>query len=277
MIYLPRPLSLPTGFVAEKLTTNNFSDSDISYLYNIFTCCFADKYYKFVKSLKRGVALSNCQCNDMADIKYLKMGLRILKTWYNPGNMIIIPAVQPASLVFTVGGTQPNTMAIWDYYTGKTIGCANWAGTLNATMTLLVSSINTNTNEGTLFGALPPFSNTIGFTASYNTGTGAFTLIPPPNIGASLNGINSGMFQSSGNITISPNFIQTWSGGVTGVTLPYNNCIPLTTIQKIVSNMESICGCFNCQNTATIIADNNYVPIGQLFVKPMPPVQTPNQ
>lgn len=100
--------------------------------------------------------------------------------------------------------------------TGNVYGVANWTTDLNTTMALLVTSVNTNTPQGTVFGG-HPFDNSVGMVAAWDIPTQTFSMSVPVGSGATFN-INMQFAISGGIWGGQAGDIHTFSGGLDPVT-----------------------------------------------------------
>lgn len=82
-----------------------------------------------------------------------------------------------------------SNICIIDQTNGVSIGRADWQGSMIATITKAVLSINTNTNYGTVwgFGAAPTFDNSAGYTATFD-GVDELKIFAPTGSYAAYNG-----------------------------------------------------------------------------------------
>lgn len=111
-------------------------------------------------------------------------------------------------------GFTPVTFFVVDNINDKVIGVADYAGTIAATVDLLILSINTNTSYGTIPSGFPAFSNASGWTCSAKTtsaGYHSFTLSAP--IGAIYNGYSATGYGYSGATQVQI-FTTNFIGGI---------------------------------------------------------------
>lgn len=261
----PRPEQIPVGFATRTITSNNYSDADITYLYNIFTCCYADMYYKFVKSFKRGNNLSVARRQSIAQLKYMKMGLRVLQNWYNP-NPSPIPAI--CTLIVNEPAVPGGDTVHVDWYLSPN--------------PLLFSNLSLLPHIATGSGSTWNAANSaaaamlvaLGYSSVVTSLGGGFfkSVITAPAIFGNFTQYIIFITSFGPTSPFKANYSVKFSGGKDII----NPCLTLQKIQTLVQNMSKICGCFNCLNTAEVIADNYYVPVGQLFNKPSGQVLIPN-
>lgn len=113
------------------------------------------------------------------------------------------------------GGGTGGVINIYPRPGSTACGTANWTTDLNTTMGILATSINTNTNLGSFTTGGATFSNSMGYTAYWNSSTQLFSLYAPPGSGRTYNG--KVMFMAILNGTVPFNLYQTstLSGGYT--------------------------------------------------------------
>lgn len=140
----------------------------------------------------------------------------------DPATQGFIPGVStPATGTVTQYPSASGAYLVIDEINGKTIGVADDAGSLLATINVLVNSINTNTPLGTIFGGWPAFDNSAGWTASASISVGfggyRFTLTSPS--GSIYNGLTITTKGDAGDSTPSTlaGGSDTGSGGVFNV------------------------------------------------------------
>ena len=137
------------------------------------------------------------------------------------GVVVGAPAGDPSPESYTINPLFSSFPTVVLCIKGNTnaLACAAWTTDLNTTLALLVTSLNTNTNHGTLSGLFTTFGNSQGFTASYNSSTSVFTITPPAGSGTLYNGVKvSFAFPAAGGFSTTPIFAVPFSGGL-GVTL----------------------------------------------------------
>ena len=135
-----------------------------------------------------------------------------------------------APLVWNISmGSGTPDVELIDTTNMKCIGVANWTTDLNTTLAILRNSVNTNTPLGTQFVGSPPvFDNSAGYTASYNSGTGNFTLTPPGGSYAGWNGTAVRFYDNGNTLIVTPFVQQIYAGGADTV---YTDAVGQTTAQ----------------------------------------------
>lgn len=146
-----------------------------------------------------------------------------------------LPTYVDATVTWNVGLVGSSNIQLVNNTTGKTIGNAQWTGSLSSLLTDLVASVNSNTQDGSLINGSYPFDNSAGFTASFAAGSPQpydLVVTSPPGSGSSGNGVNIGLYVDSGTWTVIPStvngdgaFSQAMSGGTTGNPAPYKKIV----------------------------------------------------
>ncbi len=124
----------------------------------------------------------------------------------------------PAPIVWGVSNGPTGQAYIIDFTNNVTIGFALWNTDLDTTMADLVTSLNTNTNPdpgNPIWGSIPAFDNSLGYTCSWDIGAQEFTVNTPPAVYATYN--NTELFfayQGGAGLVLSPSQSQLFSGGI---------------------------------------------------------------
>lgn len=207
-------------------------------------------------------------CNDLLPFQIKSSSFGVPTSWnlvYLDGEQlvpVVTPGVDasPVSWSVVLNSGTPFALQLVSSTFGTTYGCANWTTNLNTTMALLVTSVNTNTNAGTIFGAVYPFDNSVGFTASWDIGTQTLTVTPPLNSYAYYNGCFMQLAANGASWGGDVGLTRTFSGGVdeeTNIiltdTINIDSCLPFLnqyTIQGskyIQYNGGDLPGCLSVQ------------------------------
>jgi len=234
--FIERSPQLPEGWTTMKLSSNNYTDSDITYLYQLFTCCFGDLMAQKINQAIQGNPVGyECMANE----KFMDMGIDLLRTWYNTATtnsftfpIAFVPSTEDAVVVIYFVpsiGSELNSNIIVS--SGFVVYYPNYAPLLEA-----------------IQAALP-----VGYTATLNGSS--ITINFPPNFIFPYNYVWVNQIQGGEPTN------NTWYNALANQ-LSYQNCIPLTTVQTIVEQMFKICGCVNCKNTAQVEQDTPYISLG---------------
>lgn len=265
-MYNPRSKSLPSGFVAQTFTSNNWTDANVDYLYSYFSCCYADLCYNYIKNLKIGSYTDKEKCQHASEVSFFSTGLNTLKYWHNPNT---VGASASTTITTSVSYSSFTSIDVSIYLTPNLTWAAN-----NLTSLPLIAQVTGQTSYANAFTALQAILTPLGFTltvVSIGTHVQVISITAPLSYGGFT---QYAVMQYVLTVSGSPetlNFYNQFSGGID----IFNPCISVSDLQCLVSKMESICGCFGCQSTAQITMDNNYVSIGQTFSSPPTPVVLP--
>jgi hypothetical protein len=250
-----RTYTLPNGFSIRTLPpADNYTDADINFLYNMFSCCFADKNYVLARKAIKGLT-GKC-CSD-CEIDYLSMGLKALQGWYTPN-----PTAIPASCTFTT----LNTRVIFGG--GNTAGASIYLTpdfkipTSEMTLLATTSGQTSWANVGTV---IVPALAALGFTfTSVASGSNSIVTITAPAVYGNITQYIYMNTTLAGGGGFNLNYATQLSGGKD----VFNPCMSADNINKIIENMMKICGCVDCQNITQVEDDTIYIPIGQQFSNP---------
>jgi hypothetical protein len=237
--YIPRTFLLPSGFYFLPVNTNVYTDADINNLYLRFSACYSNRMYSIAKAKKMG-----CKEEMDCESKYLLMALYILRNWYNPNpysfaqfSLQNIQSINALN-IYTVpsNGSQLNTQQL-DYASGYLSAYSAYIDLMNNANNYLLGQ------DGWGLTFTEPDSFIITAPSGYS--------------GNNWIWINEIYY---GETTV---IVNQWME-----LQSINPCLSVEAIQNIIETCIGICGNPNCTNKATLLDDNNFIPLGQNFIPP---------
>ena len=229
-------------------------------------------------------------CNDILPFQIRTDSFSAPTSWllkYLDGEQLVptvTPAVDPASKTWGItSSTGMSNFQLFNTTSGKTIGNTQWNTDLDTTLAALAVSVNTATQDGALInGSYPFITSSLGFAASYDSGTNIFTLTPPIGSGATYNGITFFMAVNATTVFVGGIQIATFSGGVDAVTtwslsdtidledcLPFINQYTIGAFDYLQYNGGDLTGCMGvameCGKWYSQISDGTHTVFSEVF------------